>query len=82
MCLLVIQCFGDWAQLLTNNKLSADFLSLVLGLGSALEVSWVNEGPSSRSLGQNDFPGFVDIDPDSSALFGRLKRRYWKRKEG
>lgn len=60
-------------------------LGLVLGLSGALEVSWVaqwvSEGPSSRSLGQNDFPGFVDVDPDYSVLIGRLKKRYWRRKE-
>lgn len=62
---------------LHKNKLSAGFLALVLGLGGALEVSWVaqwvSEGPSYHSLGQNDFSGFVDVDPDSSVLIGRLK---------
>lgn len=85
LCSLIIQCFGEWAQLPTNDKLSAGLLAL-LGLGGALEIiwvaQWVKEGPSSCSLGQKDFPGFVDVDPDSSVLFGRLKRRYWRRKEG
>lgn len=37
-------------------------------------------GEQKPFLGQKDFPGLVDVDPDSSVLFGRLKGSYWKRK--
>lgn len=40
------------------------------------------EGPSSCSLGQNDFPRSVDVGPESSVLFGRLKGRWGRSREG
>lgn len=86
LCLLIIQCFGEQTQLPTDNKLSAGLRTLALGLGGTLGVSSVAQrvaaGPSSRCLSQTDFPGSIDAGPESSVLFGRLKGRCGKRKEG